>query len=103
MDKPGILDDVFEQGGQIVKNTAKQLDPKAAGKATVSQVAPTLTHSGDQGTEKTNQQQQQKKPIPPAPQNLAQTIIPKDPTPEDLQKMESLVHKNEYNQYDMAA
>src|SRR5665213_2002592 len=60
--KVGFFEDVFEQGGQIVKQTAKQIvnAPAAGVKTAANQVAPGLTPPADSENSPDNKKQQQK-------------------------------------------
>lgn len=79
MDKPGILDEVFEQGGQIIKKTAKQIAsaPTSGVKTAASQVVPGLTPATDEETSPDKQKQQNQQKTPPKPtSNLSQQLKP---------------------------
>lgn len=108
MDKPGILDEVFEQGGQVVKKTAKQIAgaPKSAVKTAVSQVAPSLTQTNqpqeavEDSPDLKKQGQNQQKPQQKPTSNLSQQLKP-DPAKAaeeqaTLSKVRQELHANYY-------
>jgi len=104
-DKIGFFDEAFEQGGKIVKQTAKQIAgaPAAGVKTAMNQVAPGLTPQvGDEASENSpdNKKSAQKKPRSSPTSNLRQQI---KPTPQKaaeeqvkLQKIRQELHSSYY-------
>lgn len=104
MDQSGIIGEVLEQGGQVIKATAKQVAgvPKSAAQTAVSQIAPGLSSDSEESSD--NQKQAQK---PQATQqagsvsnSIKNQINPaSQKSPEDQAKIEKIrqeLHSNYY-------
>ena len=92
IDKSGFIDDVFEQGGQIVQGTGKHIKnaPSNIAKTVVSQVAPSVPIP----TENSPDNKKQQKPINAPAKSLGQVLKQQiKPTPQDVAKEQAELQK----------